>query len=328
MSYVGEISSAAAAQQMMQAAGVPQVNAAPEVSPYFADLLAAEMESRMVKTAASDSTGSEAETTSDLVSDIAFSGVVLQNAQGTPETSREALQETMAAPADVPQTAAGAIEETGSAPQTASVEEPSYPVAAPVNVVPLGTPQTLIVSASDVPDAGGLQITSVYNGPSLSVYTDPIEAYSQYTDGRYMRSPEELQAARELAADYATGRLGDPYSQSRRGSGDYVDCSYLTQWAYRQIGLSIPGTAAEQARYCANNGYEIPASQLQKGDLIFWQRKGCDCGRYGEIHHVAIYLGDGQIVEASSSQGGVITNSMWGDDGIGSWQIAMCARPA
>ena len=44
----------------------------------------------------------------------------------------------------------------------------------------------------------------------------------------------------------ALSRLGHPYSQALRGTGNYVDCSYLTLWCYRQIGISLPGTAAEQ----------------------------------------------------------------------------------
>ncbi|MEG2361484.1 MAG: hypothetical protein RSB97_06600, partial [Christensenella sp.] len=51
----------------------------------------------------------------------------------------------------------------------------------------------------------------------------------------------------------AITRLGHPYSQPKRGQGDYVDCSYFTWWAYKQVGIDIPMTAAEQGRYCAEN---------------------------------------------------------------------------
>ena len=46
----------------------------------------------------------------------------------------------------------------------------------------------------------------------------------------------------------AMSRLGDPYSQEKRGQGSYTDCSYLTMWCYKQFGISFPGTAAEQGR--------------------------------------------------------------------------------
>ncbi|MEI6100424.1 MAG: NlpC/P60 family protein, partial [Eubacteriales bacterium] len=65
-------------------------------------------------------------------------------------------------------------------------------------------------------------------------------------------------------------RLGDPYSMELCGQDDYVDCSYFTQWVYAQVGISIPGTATEQAQYCVNEGKVIDGSALQPGDLIFW----------------------------------------------------------
>lgn len=128
------------------------------------------------------------------------------------------------------------------------------------------------------------------------------------------------------AAEAALTRLGDPYSQAKRGTGNYVDCSSLTQWAYRNTGVSLPATAAEQAKFCQQNGYTIPKQELQKGDLVFWQKTGCNCGRYDEIHHVGIYLGNGKVVEASSSKGQVVVSDMWGENG-GKWQTAFYARP-
>ena len=56
--------------------------------------------------------------------------------------------------------------------------------------------------------------------------------------------------ASELVRLAAT-RLGDPYSQKLRGQDDYVDCSSLVQWAYYELGVSVPSTAAAQAKYCA-----------------------------------------------------------------------------
>ena len=159
-----------------------------------------------------------------------------------------------------------------------------------------------------------------YGGLHVSrVYTPDIPISSSW--------PQHTQVHQNAAISALT-RVGDPYSQSKRGSGSYVDCSYLTQWAYRQNGISIPGTAAEQARWCVNNGCVIPKSDIQAGDLVFWQRYDCSCGRYDEIHHVGIYLGDGRVVEASSSRGQVVVNDLWGEEEDGdNWQLAFFARP-
>lgn len=124
----------------------------------------------------------------------------------------------------------------------------------------------------------------------------------------------------------AMTRLGDPYSKSKRGQGDYVDCSYLVKWAYAQQGIELPPTAASQAKYCFENGYTISKEDLQPGDLVFWTNKTRDTGRWNEIHHVAIYAGNNKIVEAKPSGGGVVVDDMWGESGS-TWEIAMYARP-
>lgn len=164
-------------------------------------------------------------------------------------------------------------------------------------------------AAASQPSAGGIYISRVYT-PDIPMFANWPQHTQTNTD----------------AAISALTRVGDPYSQSRRGTGNYVDCSYLTLWAYGQHGVSLPATAAEQASLSISNGWEIPKEDLQIGDLVFWQRQGCNCGRYSEIHHVGIYLGDGEVVEASSSQGKVVVNELWGDDDDG-WQIAFFARP-
>ena len=79
--------------------------------------------------------------------------------------------------------------------------------------------------------------------------------------------------------------------------GDYksvgFDCSGLMQYAFAGAGVSIPKYSGYQ--YTA--GKQIPASQAKRGDMIFWGTGG--------IHHVALYLGNGQMIEAPYS-GGVV----------------------
>lgn len=67
-----------------------------------------------------------------------------------------------------------------------------------------------------------------------------------------------------------------------------IDCSGLTQQAYKQNGISIPRTA--QAQYNAST--KIEADQLQPGDLIF-EGSGAD-----NITHTMLYLGDGKAIES------------------------------
>ena len=91
------------------------------------------------------------------------------------------------------------------------------------------------------------------------------------------------------AVKLALSRLGDPYSQPKAGQGEYTDCSYLVQWCYQQLGISLPRTAAAQGEYCVDNGLTISKSDLVPGDLVFWSFENND--RFMNITHVGIYAG-------------------------------------
>ena len=72
------------------------------------------------------------------------------------------------------------------------------------------------------------------------------------------------------------------------------DCSGLTQYAYAQAGIDIPRNS--RAQYAALP--KVGSNDLRAGDLVFW---ATDPSNPQTIHHVAIYLGDGRIVEAPQS---------------------------
>lgn len=125
----------------------------------------------------------------------------------------------------------------------------------------------------------------------------------------------------------ASTRLGHPYSKAKRGQGLYVDCSYLARWCYREAGYDwfTPATAAEQARWCNNNGYVVERSELKAGDLLFYSF--AKNGRYKNISHVAVYIGrasDGKeyMIDASSSNGFVIYREVFSEK-----NLVMCGRP-
>ncbi|RSS83441.1 C40 family peptidase [Streptomyces sp. WAC06614] len=96
-------------------------------------------------------------------------------------------------------------------------------------------------------------------------------------------------AAAALAA--AKTKVGSAYISGAEGPSAF-DCSGLTQWAYRQAGVSISRTTWTQA----NDGTRIGRSQLQPGDLVLF---------YGDLHHVALYAGNGMVLHASNPRGGV-----------------------
>lgn len=147
------------------------------------------------------------------------------------------------------------------------------------------------------------------------------DGFGDWADWSGSLSPEEYEAickdlpegeAGSMAVQLAMSRLGDPYSQELRGQGTYTDCSYLTLWAYRQLGVHLPGTAAEQAQYCVNHDLVVAKSSLVPGDLVFWSHK--PNGRYMNITHVGVYAGNGMVVDASSSRGKVVYRNLFDAD--------------
>jgi cell wall-associated NlpC family hydrolase len=125
-----------------------------------------------------------------------------------------------------------------------------------------------------------------------------------------------------LIVEAALTRVGDPYSRGRRGN--HVDCSSFAHWAYAQAGIEIPTSSVEQAKFCHNNGYEVDLDDLQPGDLLYWSKPGCNCGRWREIHHAGIYLGNNMVIDASSSKGCVVIRQLWSNE---EWHLVMGARP-
>jgi cell wall-associated NlpC family hydrolase len=84
--------------------------------------------------------------------------------------------------------------------------------------------------------------------------------------------------------DYARSRLGLPYVWAAAGP-DSFDCSGLVLWCYAKIGISLPHSSQEQI----NCGQRVSQKDLQPGDLVFFG---------SPIHHVGMYIGGGQMIEA------------------------------
>jgi cell wall-associated NlpC family hydrolase len=83
---------------------------------------------------------------------------------------------------------------------------------------------------------------------------------------------------------WAEQALGKPYEWAASGP-DSFDCSGLTMWAYDHVGVSLPHSSAEQI----GSGTRVSRSNLQPGDLVFFG---------SPIHHVGMYVGGGDFIEA------------------------------
>lgn len=136
--------------------------------------------------------------------------------------------------------------------------------------------------------------------------------------------PATLQAKVEQVIQAGMKYLGTPYEYgSSRSTTATFDCSDFTRQAYKDaLGIVLPPDSRKQGTYIQNNGtavYDI--ASLKRGDLVFFMSyKGSSASAYagkdpnGErITHVAIYLGNGEMLHTySNSSGGVHVDKLDG----------------
>ena len=97
----------------------------------------------------------------------------------------------------------------------------------------------------------------------------------------------------------AKKHLGKKYVWGATGPNTF-DCSGLTQYCHKKLGISIPRTSLEQSR----SGKLIAKSNLQVGDLIFWKTTSAPVG------HVGMYIGNNQFIHAPNSKSVVKIDSL------------------
>ncbi|MDD6611281.1 MAG: SH3 domain-containing protein [Clostridiales bacterium] len=100
---------------------------------------------------------------------------------------------------------------------------------------------------------------------------------------------------------YAKSFLGCSYVYGAAGPNSF-DCSGFTKYVYAHFGKSIPRSSASQYASCT----KISKSSLRAGDLVFFSNSSSG----GSVGHVAIYMGNGQIIHAANSSRGVCTDSL------------------
>jgi peptidoglycan DL-endopeptidase CwlO len=100
-----------------------------------------------------------------------------------------------------------------------------------------------------------------------------------------------------IAVEAALSKIGAPYVYGTAGP-DTFDCSGFTSWAWAQAGVSL----SHSSRVQATQGTRVSVSQLQPGDILFYD---------SPVSHVAMYIGDGMVVHASNPRTDVTTAPMY-----------------
>ena len=109
----------------------------------------------------------------------------------------------------------------------------------------------------------------------------------------------------KTVASFVLSKVGYPYSQNLRNSGKAFDCSSLAYYAWKSAGIDIAfgGSTTAAAEAQGLKGKSVKEENLQPGDLIFYSYT--TNGRYKNISHVGIYVGNGKMVEAVDEAHGV-----------------------
>ena len=156
---------------------------------------------------------------------------------------------------------------------------------------------SIFTDGVDVPPGDG------YTYASLS-----DEEIAEIIENLYLLYPD-MGYEQEMLLEYALSKVGCEYNQNYHWSltEDIFDCSSLAYRSYLEIGVNISNqgiySAAEECRMIVD-GMHLVSGELMPGDLIFYG--GSDNDRYMGVYHVAIYVGDGKMVEARGTSWGVV----------------------
>ena len=106
---------------------------------------------------------------------------------------------------------------------------------------------------------------------------------------------EESASLRSRIVNYAMKFLGNPYVWGGTSLTKGADCSGFTMSVMKNFGISLPHYSGSQAK----SGKRIKSSEMRPGDLVFYGNSR------GKINHVAMYIGNGQVINAASRRSGI-----------------------
>lgn len=136
---------------------------------------------------------------------------------------------------------------------------------------------------------GSDEVSSAY------VSTDYVDVRYALQEAIKFSPAEENASLRSQIVNYAMQFLGNPYVWGGTSLTKGADCSGFTMSVMKHFGISLPHYSGDQAK----RGTRIKSSQMRPGDLIFYGNSS------GTINHVAMYIGNGQIIHAASRRSGI-----------------------
>lgn len=184
------------------------------------------------------------------------------------------------------------------------VEEAPAPLAAeaqPVYVRVVNGP----LNVRSGPGTDYEKVSKLYTGKIVE--TEGLENGWYKIDSGYISAeyvvqadPAEATKGQEIT-DYALQFLGCRYVYGGSSPKGF-DCSGFTSYVYRQFGYSLNRTASGQL----DNGTPVAKEELQPGDLVMFKEGGSK-----RASHVGLYIGNGQIIHASTASVGVVISDLY-----------------
>lgn len=108
---------------------------------------------------------------------------------------------------------------------------------------------------------------------------------------------------------FLKAQVGDAYVMGATGPNAW-DCSSLVQAAFKQVGVDLPRVSQDQSTV----GTDIPLSQIQVGDILYW-------GGKGSAYHTGVYIGNGQYLDAANPSKGVVIQDLSGYPASGAVRV-------
>ncbi len=192
-------------------------------------------------------------------------------------------------------------------------------------VMPMAVVTTDGLRVRNEPNLESEIITQVPTGEELEAVMDGtapegwvkvlIDADEAYVSSEFVSVEEKLSTAitmtellygegvsdvRVSLCEYAKEFIGNPYVWGGTSLTKGADCSGFVMSVYKKFGVTLPHSSRSQATY----GKKVDYSALKPGDLVFY-------GSKSGINHVAIYIGGGQVVHASSPKTGIRISSLY-----------------
>ena len=142
-----------------------------------------------------------------------------------------------------------------------------------------------------------------YNGSTGYVSSQYLQSTKPSSSSSSNSGSTSVSSSASSVIAYAKTLLGKPYVWGAQGPNSF-DCSGFTYYVFKnKAGIVLPRTSSAQSKY----GTSVSWSNLKAGDLMFFDTNGAN---NGQVSHVGLYIGNGQMIHASSSQRKIVITSV------------------